>query len=187
MSVTFLFLCSGHRPHHLSTCLPSPFSFVVIIIFLSLSHHSSFFTQNTRLVPKVSSPAWPLLSLSTAVLTPTRVGSPILSEGTLPERRRCSFFSKCSFNPIIRLYLCLRVQCPLVAFINLSFLVSLLTTASFLCFSFLTFISVIIRFAEHHHQTNHLTLLLFTYFTSPPSLLLVLSFSVCCLKEITLF
>lgn len=80
-------------------CLLSPRSAVLIrplIPHLLFSVSSSFFflssficlPQSTRLVSKVSSPAWPLLSLSTTVLTPSRVGSPILSEGTLQKKEK---------------------------------------------------------------------------------------------------
>lgn len=52
------------------------------------------FVQSTRLESKTSTPAWPLLSQSTAALTPSRVGSPIRSEGKRQENGRC--FSRLS-------------------------------------------------------------------------------------------
>lgn len=108
--LVLLFL-SQAGPH---LCFPSP-SFVIIIP-LSLIIH--LFTQNTRLVSKESYPAWPLPSLSSVVLTPSRVGSHILSEGTLKKEKRKkerSFFFKCSFNPSSSLYLlCLWVWWALV-------------------------------------------------------------------------
>lgn len=74
--------------------LPSSF---IIISFLS---SSICFVQSTRLESKTSTPAWPPLSLSTAALTPSRVGPPSRSEGTLREnRKRFSFFSERFFSP----------------------------------------------------------------------------------------
>lgn len=72
------------------------FFFTVLIITIPLSLNIHLFTQNTRLVSKVSCPAWPLPSLSTVVLIPSLVGSLILSEGTLEKKR--SLFLKWSFN-----------------------------------------------------------------------------------------
>lgn len=69
------------------------------IIILSLIIH--FFTQNTQLVPKVSSRAWHPLSLSTVVVTPSPVGSHFLSEGTLSKNE----LNKCSFRHRSDLYL----------------------------------------------------------------------------------
>lgn len=118
-------------------CLLSPRSAVLIrplIPHLLFSVSSSFFflssficlPQSTRLVSKVSSPAWPLLSLSTTVLTPSRVGSPILSEGTLQKKEKerkeiplffFFFFCKCCFKPILYL-LCLWLMWALVCIFN---------------------------------------------------------------------
>lgn len=69
------------------------------IIILSLIIH--FFTQNTQLVPKVSSRAWHPLILSTVVVTPSPVGSHFLSEGTLSEKE----WNECSFRHRPDLYL----------------------------------------------------------------------------------
>lgn len=102
---TWPFVFSAGR--HL--CFLSP-SFVTIILL------SLIIYQNTQLVSKVSSPAWPLPSLSTVVLIPFRVGSHILSERTL-KKGRGPFFSKCSFNLSFSLYLiCLWVGWGLVCF-----------------------------------------------------------------------
>lgn len=88
ISVTLSFLVLCHRRNLIS--LVFPFLALSSSFFFSLIIH--LFTQNTRLVSKVSSPAWPLLSLSTAVLTPSRVGSSILSEGTLKRKKDLSSF-----------------------------------------------------------------------------------------------
>ena len=94
----FLVLC--HRRNLIF--LVFPFLALSSSFFFSLIIH--LFTQNTRLVSKVSSPAWPLLSLSTAVLTPSRVGSPILSEGTLKRKKDLSSFPSV---PSIKVQVCI--------------------------------------------------------------------------------
>lgn len=84
---SFFFSCHGHY---------SILFLIVFVITIPLSLNIHLFTQNTRLVSKVSCPAWPLPSLSTVVLIPSLVGSLILSEGTL-EKKRPPFF-QWSFN-----------------------------------------------------------------------------------------
>lgn len=112
-----------------------PLSFIITPLLSSIIH---LFSQSTRLVSKTSSPAWPLLSLSTAALTPSPVGSLILSEGTLQGNILLFSPRSVSLN---------QVQIFLFWFIYLCVCVGWVLVCSFLFVFFLLFLNHLTHFS----------------------------------------